>query len=153
VGNTTRIRANYLSLTGYRLPTEAEMEVAIRAGAKTRWHFGEGEDLLSQYSWYVGNSRDQPWPVGSKKPNDLGLFDVHGNSSAWCQEQFQSYPLGANPHEDKEDTLTVDGQFDRVLRGGSFYDMASDVRSAQRLAAVPAIHYNLIGFRLARTYR
>ena len=90
---------------------------------------------------------------GSANDHDLGLFDVHGNSSAWCQEQYQSYPQGANLQDDIEDTLTVDGQFDRVLRGGSFYDMASNVRSAQRITAVPTLRYNLIGFRPARTYR
>jgi serine/threonine protein kinase/formylglycine-generating enzyme required for sulfatase activity len=154
VGEKARLRANYLSLTGYRLPTEAEMEYVIRAEAKTRWYFGEADDLLSHYCWHVGNSRDQPWPVGRKKPNDLGLFDAHGNSSAWCQEQYRSYPQGSKEvHEDKEDVLSVNDQADRVLRGGSYYDLASDVRCAQRLTALPTLRYNLIGFRIARTYR
>jgi formylglycine-generating enzyme required for sulfatase activity len=153
VGEKARLRPNYLSLTGYRLPTEAEMEYVIRAGAKTRWYFGEAEDLLSQYCWYVGNSHDQPSPVGLKKPNDLGLFDAHGNSSTWCQEQFRSYPQSSKVYEDKEDILSVNDQADRVLRCGSFYDLGSDVRCAQRLTALPTLRYNLIGFRLARTYR
>ena len=83
-----RLRANYLSLQGYRLTTEAEMEYAIRAGAVTSRYFGETEDLLPKYAWHRQNSNEQPWPVGSLKPNDFGLFDVHGNVSTWCQESY-----------------------------------------------------------------
>ena len=66
------------SLTGYRLPTEAEMEYATRAGAVTSRYYGETEELLPKYAWYEKNSKEQTWPVGSLKPNDLGLFDMHG---------------------------------------------------------------------------
>jgi eukaryotic-like serine/threonine-protein kinase len=75
----TKLAEKYLSHTGYRLPTEAEMEYATRAGAVTSRYFGETEELLPRYAWYVTNSQDRTWPVGSKKPNDLGLFDMHGN--------------------------------------------------------------------------
>jgi formylglycine-generating enzyme required for sulfatase activity len=70
-GKEITLKANYLSLSGYRLPTEAEMEYATRAGALTARYYGETEELLSRYAWYEKNSQERTWPVGSKKPNDL----------------------------------------------------------------------------------
>jgi formylglycine-generating enzyme required for sulfatase activity len=83
-----RLARNYLQRRGYRLPTEAEMEYATRAGAATSRYFGETEDLLKKYAWYQENSSHRTWPVGSKKPNDLGLFDTYDNVFCWCQERY-----------------------------------------------------------------
>jgi formylglycine-generating enzyme required for sulfatase activity len=80
-----KLAANYLKRSGYRLPTEAEMEFATRGGSVTSRYYGETEELLSNYAWYNKNGRDRSWPVGGKKPNDLGLFDVRGNVFTWCQ--------------------------------------------------------------------
>ena len=87
-----KLAANYLKRSGYRLPTEAEMEFATRAGSVTSRYYGETEELLPKYAWYNKNGQDRTWPVGSKKPNDLGLFDVQGNVFTWCQERFKAYP-------------------------------------------------------------
>jgi hypothetical protein len=65
-GNRIRLKPNYLSLAGYRLPTEAEMEYATRAWAQTSRHYGETQELLQKYGWYVNNSQEMPWPVGGK---------------------------------------------------------------------------------------
>ena len=100
-GPVTKLKENYLSLTGYRLPTEAEMEYATRAGALTSRYYGETEDLLPKYAWYLKNSQERTWPVGSLKPNDLGLFDVQGNVFTWCQEKLKTYPRG-----DEANTMT-----------------------------------------------
>ena len=92
--NETKFKANYLSLSGYRLPTEAEMEFAIRAGATTGRYFGQTEDLLPRYAWYGQNSAYTTHPVGSLKPNDLGLFDALGNVWVWCEEPHWALSRG-----------------------------------------------------------
>jgi formylglycine-generating enzyme required for sulfatase activity len=152
----TALKAKYLSLQGYRLPTEAEMEYATRAGAVTSRYYGETEELLPRYGWYLKNAGERTWPVGSKKPNDLGLFDLHGNVYTWCQESYQGdYPALKNGEgiEDKEGALSIKSTVVRVLRGGSFLDRASFVRSAFRYWLVPSIRGFHVGFRPARTFR
>jgi formylglycine-generating enzyme required for sulfatase activity len=93
--------------------------------------------------------------VGTKKPNDLGLFDMHGNVWTWCQETYDTYPTVKDGEaiEDKEDNYSINTQSTRVLRGGSFLSRASYVRSAFRSLDVPANRSYIPGFRLARTYR
>jgi formylglycine-generating enzyme required for sulfatase activity len=149
-----RMAPNYLQRTGYRLPTEAEMEYATRARAATSRYFGETEDLLEKYAWYVKNCQERTWPVGMKKPNDLGLFDAHGNVFSWCQEEFEDYPKdrGERANEDKERSLVINAQVYRVLRGGSFKLVASDVRCAARSSSEPTGTAANISFRPARTF-
>jgi eukaryotic-like serine/threonine-protein kinase len=144
-----KLRANYLSLQGYRLPTEAEMEYAIRAGAIMKRFFGETDDLLPKYGWYLNNAQNKTWPVGSLKPNDFGLFDVQGNVFTWCQERSRFYPQGGVA-DDKED-LELLVRSDRRIRGGSFDHQASEVRSAYRERISPESSRSSIGFRVTRT--
>jgi formylglycine-generating enzyme required for sulfatase activity len=154
-GQVTKLKADYLRRTGYRLPTEAEMEYATRAGALTSRYYGETEELLPKYAWYFTNAPEKTWPVGSLKPNDFGLFDVQGNVFTWCQERYMSYPRGRGEEseEDKEHIDSINIQDSRVLRGGSFGVRASYVRSASRYYLVPATRYSIsVGFRPARTY-
>jgi formylglycine-generating enzyme required for sulfatase activity len=153
-GQMIKLKANYLSLTGYRLPTEAEMEYATRASALTSRYFGETEELLPKYAWYVKNAQEKTWPVGGLKPNDLGLFDVQGNAYTWCQERHKGYPpnQGGGPEEDKEDIYSINNLDRRVLRGGSFTSQASVVRSANRNVYVPTNRTDVVGFRPARTF-
>ena len=148
-----KLAANYLKRIGYRLPTETEMEFATRAGSVTSRYYGETEELLPKYAWYNKNGRDRSWPVGSLKPNDLGLFDVQGNVFTWCQERFKAYPTSKENEssEDKEDMLsmTLDN---RGLRGGSFDVPASLMRSAFRNGVVPTYRSDGdVGLRPART--
>jgi len=146
-----KLRANYLSLSGYRLPTEAEMEYATRAGAATCRYFGETDALLPKYAWYVKNSQERTWPVGSLKPNDYGFFDVQGNAYTWCQESYKPYATGEEESDDTEDGLVIESTLSRVLRGGAFFNQASYVRSSIRSSNVPSLRHNYNGFRLART--
>src|SRR5262249_4347685 len=138
-GQGMKLKRKYLSLSGYRLPTEAELEYAIWAGAVTARYFGETDELLPRYAWYDKNSQERTWPVGSKKPNDLGLFDVQGNMLTWCQESYQAYPQGKEAADDREDGLAIVSTEGRLLRGGSFLHSAVYVRSAFRDSYGPSL--------------
>jgi formylglycine-generating enzyme required for sulfatase activity len=152
-GEVTALKPKYLSLQGYRLPTEAEWEYACRAGAVTSRYYGETEDLLPQYGWYLKNSGTRSWPVGWKKPNDLGLFDMHGNVGTWCQNEYGDYEGGKDGiADDKEDKLSIDNSKSRVLRGRSFSNPAVYIRSASRSWDVPTDRYLSVGVRPARTF-
>jgi formylglycine-generating enzyme required for sulfatase activity len=153
-GQVTQLKENYLSRTGYRLPTEAEMEYATRAGALTSRYYGETEELLPKYAWYVKNSQETTRPIGSLKPNDWGLFDTLGNVYTWCQESYKDHPLrSVESTEDKEDTYSINKLESRMLRGGSFFYYAYRVRCAYRGRNVPTLRALFHGFCPARTYR
>jgi formylglycine-generating enzyme required for sulfatase activity/tRNA A-37 threonylcarbamoyl transferase component Bud32 len=92
-----RLAPDYLQRRGYRLPTEAEWEYCCRAGAGTPHCYGRSEELLPKYAWSVRNSREHSWPVGTLKPNDFGLFDMHGNAWCWCLDGYLSYQPGSDP--------------------------------------------------------
>ncbi|NLX98425.1 MAG: SUMF1/EgtB/PvdO family nonheme iron enzyme [Rhodopirellula sp.] len=81
--------ANYLNLRGYRLPTEAEWEYACRAGAATAFSFGSDHAYLGHYGLCAAGSAERAGPVATRMPNDLGLFDMHGNVAEWCQDRYR----------------------------------------------------------------
>ncbi|HVS37256.1 MAG TPA: SUMF1/EgtB/PvdO family nonheme iron enzyme [Gemmataceae bacterium] len=139
----------YLSRTGYRLPTGAECEYACRAGSATAWCCGGARELLPRYAWFDQNSRNRSWPVGRKKPNELGLFDVHGDAWIWCQDSFRDY--AAADAVDAEDDRDIKDDITRVLRGGSFKYQPALLRSAFREFDRPSYPGESTGFRLART--
>jgi formylglycine-generating enzyme required for sulfatase activity len=151
-----RIKPNYLSLQGYRLPTEAEWEYACRADAATSRYYGHDESILPQYAWYKGSAKDRAWPVGRLKPNELGLFDGYGNVLEWCQGIHLTYPrppAGRSVEDiDNMNTLIVLDKDSRVLRGGSFLNQPSEARSANRLRNLPHWRSPAVGIRPARTY-
>lgn len=119
----------------YRLPTEAEWEYACRAGTKTAFGFGDDPAMLNDYAWYRGNSDDTTHPLGKKKPNAWGLYDMHGNVAEWCLDHYSpkdymAFPAGklAIAPVRKPD----DVKFSHVVRGGSWADEAKNCRSAAR---------------------
>lgn len=138
---------NFLNLSGYRLPTAAEMEYAIRAGSVTSRYFGETEELLPKYEWYQRNGQNRRWPVGMLKPNDFGLFDSNGNIATWCQGRFG----GNQTPTDDDDHLEVSATVDREFRGGTYQSPSIQMRSAFRSGTLPTLKYYLLGFRVART--
>jgi formylglycine-generating enzyme required for sulfatase activity len=111
----------------YRLPTEAEWEYACRAGSKAAYSFGANSKTLDYYAWFGENSGNQTHPVGEKKANAWGLYDMHGNVYEWCSDWFGEYPKGAvsDPSGPKGGTL-------RVYRGGGWHLEAARCRSASR---------------------
>ena len=153
-GPVTKLKVNYLSLGGYRLPTEAEMEYATRAGALTSRHYGESDMLLAKYAWYLKNAQEKTWPVGSLKPNDFGLSDVHGNVYTWIQEGYKGDYAGKKGEvvEDREDEIADVGIQMRGFRGGSFNNLSSWLRSASRNSSVPTDSSFDLGFRPSRTF-
>jgi formylglycine-generating enzyme required for sulfatase activity len=129
----------------YHLPTEAEWEYACRAGSKGRFCFGDDEAKLEEYAWYVKNSNSKTHPVGQKKPNAWGLYDMHGNVWEWVQDWYGEYPAG--PVTDP--TGPASGER-RVLRGGSWSYDAGRTRSAYRYYDNPDLRDDDFGFRVAR---
>ena len=130
----------------YRLPTEAEWEYAARAGTQTAYSFGPEASGLGAYGWYAGNSDSGPHPVGRKRPNGWGLYDMHGNVWEWVADWYGDYSSGlvTDPHG----SATGAG---RVYRGGGWNSAARYCRAANRLHDAPGDRINSLGFRLVRT--
>ena len=112
-----------------RLPTEAEWEYACRAGSADRWCFGNDERKLGEYAWYSGNTGVQTHPVGRKKPNAWGLFDVHGNAWEWVADRYDEGYYARSPQGNPVGPYTGG---DRVRRSGAWYFFSSDCRAAFR---------------------
>jgi formylglycine-generating enzyme required for sulfatase activity len=143
----------YLKRKGYRVPTEAEWEYACRAGAVTTRYYGSSSELMSRYAWFQDNSLYRTWPVGQKRPKDLGLFDMLGQVYTWCQDRYVFYPrTGTNtPTEDVEDTKDISGAERRVFRGGAFFLFDASGRGARRYSYQPSGRDDAAGVRVART--
>ncbi len=133
------------ALTGktYRLPTEAEWEYAARGGKKSQGYKYAGSNTINKVAWYEKNSGYKTHPVGQKQPNELGLYDMSGNVSEWCQDWYGSYSSFAQTNP----TGPTSGSY-RVLRGGSWGSDAGDCRVAYRNNLNPSIRNNHYGFRL-----
>ncbi|HBF33149.1 TPA: hypothetical protein DDW35_01170 [Candidatus Sumerlaeota bacterium] len=127
----------------FALPTEAEWEYACRAGSQQAFSFGSEERELDKYAWLQDNSQLQPHPVGKKKPNTFGLYDMHGNVWEWCADWYASYPASKEPI--KNPTGPSSGT-DHVCRGGSCMTTSVSARSAFRFRQSEA--NSAIGFRV-----
>ena len=129
----------------YRLPTEAEWEYACRAGSATGFCFGDSESGLGAYAWYGESADGTPHPVGAKRPNPWGLFDMHGNAAEWCQDWYAPDYYGRSPASDPPGPGS--GRL-RVRRGGTYRNAAYLCRSADRAGSAPARRSPYLGFRV-----
>lgn len=142
----------------YRLPTEAEWEYAARGGNKSQGNLYSGSNSINEVAWYKENyrsgnthgERKTTRPVGGKKPNELGLYDMSGNVHEWLQDWYASEYYAAC----EQQGLSVnpngpDKASHRVLRGGSWGSVAKSCRAADRYYGAPTYRNYTLGFRLA----
>jgi gluconolactonase len=127
-----------------RLPSEAEWEYCARAGTTTKYSFGDAAKELGAYGWYTGNAAGNDPPVGAKKPNPWGLYDVHGYLWEWCADAYQP-DLKQTPADGSP--LAGDNHSQRVARGGSWKDKAEQLTSAFRKGLHPATRDSAVGLR------
>ena len=137
-------RLNNLTGKNFRLPTEAEWEYAARGGNRSRGYKYSGSNVLSDVAWYDGNSGRKTHPVGSKSPNELGLYDIPGNVYEWCSDWKGTYSSSAQTNP----TGPSSGSY-RVNRGGSCCSDAMICRSSFRGSYSPIYRNNALGLRLA----
>ena len=134
----------------YRLPTEVEWEYAYRAGSKTVYSFGDSLETLREYAWFNENSGRMTHPVGEKKSNAWGLYDMLGNVFEWCQDVYVNQQTDAGP--DLQGPRPGQGASPgpgRVARGGGWNLVAAYCQSARRSTLDPSEGYFIVGFRIA----
>ncbi|MDD5727578.1 MAG: formylglycine-generating enzyme family protein [Victivallales bacterium] len=149
--NTKTWKCNF-SADGYRLPTEAEWEYACRAGSTSGRFFSGGDHKLNNYAWFRKNSREKVHPVGGKKANGFGLYDMYGNVMEWCNDFYGKDYYSKSP---ENNPTGPESGTKRVLRGGSWSSRAEKLSSYRRYADDPATAdscqgYDTYGFRCVR---
>lgn len=133
----------------YRLPTEAEWEYACRAGTTTEWHWGNNSGkegiTATEYAWTVKVAGDRTHPVGEKKPNPWGLYDMAGNVAEWCADWY-----GATTYASSTASDPTGSEFgtERVMRGGGYGQSPWQMRSAFRAKCPPGTSRPSIGMRV-----
>ncbi|MCF7912466.1 MAG: SUMF1/EgtB/PvdO family nonheme iron enzyme [Candidatus Cloacimonetes bacterium] len=144
-GSGENIKCDF-NANGYRLPTEAEWEYAARGGNESKSFKYAGSNDIESVAWYYDNSGSEPHPAGYKQANELGIYDMSGNVSEWCNDWYgsYSYSVQTNPRGQNSGYL-------RVYRGGSWYRGTRYCSTANRDNDTPDSSYKFLGFRLARS--
>jgi formylglycine-generating enzyme required for sulfatase activity len=144
-------RLNNQTGRNYRLPTEAEWEYAARSGGKKEKFAGTSqEDELKQYAWYAPNSDLQTHPVGQKKENGLGLYDMTGNVAELCADWYEENYYKDSP---RDNPIGPNSGTYRVLRGNSYFAYDYRARASARSMVTSSVRNNFIGFRLGFSAR
>ncbi|MHC4206279.1 MAG: SUMF1/EgtB/PvdO family nonheme iron enzyme, partial [Planctomycetota bacterium] len=137
----------------FRLPTEAEWEYACRAGSQSRFYYGDDPTYseLNQCAWYYGQSDNKTHPVGQKKPNAWGLYDMHGNVDEWCSDKyvFLGNYEGIGSVDPTGPALAKKPI--HVYRGGSWLEKPKKCRSANREGFYESVRLDFVGFRVVYT--
>ena len=136
-------RLNKITGRTYRLPTEAEWEFAARGGKQSKGYKYSGSDNIGVVAWYTGNSGGKTHQVGTKEPNELGIYDMSGNVWEWCGDWYGSYSSSAQTNP----TGPFSGSY-RVLRGGSWGNNAGVCRVSYRSDGNPSARSSNSGFRV-----
>jgi formylglycine-generating enzyme required for sulfatase activity len=147
---TTMLREAGLIEAGeeVRLPTEAEWEYFARAGTDTVYSFGDDATKLDDYAWHTGNAAGNDPPVGAKKPNAWGLYDIHGYLWEWCSDDWTDDHRGlAEPGFDPAAARAGNDSNKKVLRGGSWKDAAEKLTSSFRRGEDRGLKDDAIGLR------
>jgi len=143
IGNPT---TNITLVEGYRLPTEAEWEYAARGGIRPCGYKYSGSEILGEVGWFLSNSTRKTQPVGEKKANELGIYDMSGNVWEWCHDCYGYYT------KEKQKNKIIENRSNlRVQRGGSWYNVERHCCVFKREGGTPASALNNLGFRIART--
>ena len=127
----------------YRLPSEAEWEYACRAGSTNLFSFGDDVGIAGEFAWTTENCDATTHPVGLKRPNSWGLYDMHGNVWEWCSDWFEPYP--AKPLTDPVGPATSKY---KVFKGGGWNQEAQFARSSSRFMMSPSNGIHFVGFRV-----
>ncbi len=131
----------------YSIPTEAQWEYACRGGTTTAYYFGDDPELLHEYAWFRDNSSSSKHPVGRKKPNNFGLYDMHGYVWEWCLDWYQA----SYKELSCDDPLGPQVGNTRILRGGGLLSRDWICRSAYRTTFFPSSRSPGYGFRVVLT--
>jgi formylglycine-generating enzyme required for sulfatase activity len=135
---------------GYRLPTEAEWEFVAKGGKKSKGYAYSGSNKIDDVAWHLKNSQKKPHVVGTKMPNELGIFDMNGNVWEWCWDWYNKdyYKI--------EDTNNPTGPArgeNKTVRGGSWDSQLNYLRNSNRVSTPPQKTHEFYGFRIARNIK